>query len=379
MGILSIKECYVTDSMLEATTKDKETGMVKKKPIALLPGEGFITTTTEGYGSYLSPNFNINLQDDEEPLDNEKLIVPNPESPNKQRNSISTTDMDITLKKFYQDDTTQDISPRSDFKRTNSLQRTNTGGNMDNLNFMDKSLDMSDIQDESIPEIRDHNNSIFFTAGDKDYISMGSKRIKGQNNSIHKNFPSEKKGSNFLSGILNKNTYLIFYLEFNYFNLIKLAREYLMSIYPELNLIMIIELDDNPNTQQKIVLENNIEKNKYIPMNNQEDQNQKSGFRFIRFVSYADNNNNAHKIKIQISTYTNDKLSVISEDEIYFETNPSYEMHKFQILNNMISKAVSKKIGNIFMKFTYKVEYLNKAIEVSDNLYQHYMSLFSVC
>ena len=227
--------------------------------------------------------------------------------------------------------------------------------------------------------------SVFFNNDDNDfdYFSMNSKRIQANTSNTTKlsGFANQQQivPTSKISDILTKHQYLVFYLEFNYFNLIKWAKDYLMGIYPEINLMVVIELDDDIKTQQKIVLVRSDEKNKYLPMSKQQDQVKKTGYRFLRIINNKSlSHSNYHKLKLQICTYSNDQLPVISEEQIYFETNPSYEMHKFQFLNNMVSNTVMKKIGNIFLSFTYKIENLKMAIEDNDEMQKKYFGLFAV-
>ena len=242
-----------------------------------------------------------------------------------------------------------------------------------------------------------------FKNSNHDYVSMNSKRIINNNGfkqrGNYNSGNSGNSGSDNMSNVSNatmknehqfKNTfknlhnmqYLIFYLEFNYFNLIKSSKEYLMSVYPELNLIVLIELDDDVNTQQKIVLvrsEKNDERNKYIPMQKQNDMIKKTGYRYLRFLSYANSHNykSSHKLKIQLCTYSNEKLSIFSEEDIYFETNPSHEIHKFQFSTNMSCDTVMKNMGNVILSFMYKMEYTKTPID-KDSSQNDYMTTFSV-
>lgn len=235
---------------------------------------------------------------------------------------------------------------------------------------------LTDLDDKNIPSINDNNDNsmkMFFV---QDYFSIQDKNI--QQGMRHHRSSTELKEAKSISAsaitdILSKQTYLIFFLEFNYFNLLKWAKDYLIGLHPELNFIVLIELDDDIRTQQKIVLIRSEEKNKFVPMNKLQDK--KTGYRMIRFLNYSNKNyKNSHKLKIQMMTYSNDKLSELSEENIYFETNPYQEMNKFQFFNNIQSNTVMKKIGNIFFSYSYKTEVLSISSENIEEMHNKYLN-----
>ena len=320
------------------------------------------------------------IKDDEK---RENYMLPTPESPVKQRRSENQ--LPSTFNSFTQEDSPvkeplQDLegidTSTTDFLflRNNTAKDENA---LDNSGYSDISDFQDDLTGNPIIDDKSSINNQFLY---QEYVTMTSKNIQSISNVENKSkfFQSTGTKDSLSEKFLTKTQYLVFYLEFNYFNLIKQGKDILCGIYPEINLIVVIELDDDERTQQKIALIRSDDKNKYLPMTNQQDMTKKTGYRLLRFVNYSENNHkNSHKLKIQMCTYSNDQLSIISQEEIYFETNTSLEMHKFQFYNNMYN-SVMKKIGNIFLSFTYKLESLKMSLEDNEEYQKQYFGLFSV-
>jgi len=69
---------------------------------------------------------------------------------------------------------------------------------------------------------------------------------------------------NNISQVLLKKSYFIFYFEIHYFMLWN--AEYIRTVYPENNLIALLSLNDDFDTQEKIFLVKSDEKSKFIPL-----------------------------------------------------------------------------------------------------------------
>ena len=70
---------------------------------------------------------------------------------------------------------------------------------------------------------------------------------------------------------MQKKAYTFFYFEINY--LLIWSKDYLKFLYPSLNLILIIEIDDDISSQEKIYLirGDKIDEDKYSPMLKRDD------------------------------------------------------------------------------------------------------------
>lgn len=210
------------------------------------------------------------------------------------------------------------------------------------------------------------------------YLTLSSNGFIIGNNDFSTNPINTSKGNpNMMNSLLVKQNYLIFFIEFSYFFLMKWTKEYLLGVYPETNLIVTIDFDDDKSTQEKIVLNRSDEKNKYLPMLNSQDLNKKCGHRSVKFLSYKDSR--AHKLKIQIFTFSNNRATLISKEEIFINTKEDYEMHRFQLYPNIMSINNGKKIGNAFLTFMYKNDEMGAFLnEDKEEMNNRYLSIFSV-
>jgi len=317
----------------------------------------------------------------------DNFILPKIESPVKTRSKTLNEKVEGNLnenKLFYLRKTSVETNTSDLFYLGRRATIDNKNDTLNTSNISENDFQEEEVTPNPITESKANSNNEFFNNNsfnnnDFDYFSIKSKKI--QSLKLGHGIIENKVDKN-LSDLLIKHKYLVFYVEFNYFNLIKWGKEYLTALYPEINLIAVIELDDDVKTQQKIILmrsEKSEDKHKYLPLCKQNDQAKKTGYRFIRYINYTNNNfKNSHKLKISMCTYSNDQLGIFSEEEIYFETRTDQEMHKFQFLSNMMSNFALKKIGNIFLSFTYKMENLKMSIVDDEEMTTQYITLFSV-
>jgi hypothetical protein len=212
--------------------------------------------------------------------------------------------------------------------------------------------------DISIPFIKSYANSVISASpcstpkrAEKDYFSICS----------HK-FQSEQLKEESLEGDLgnpcnfeigNKSFETTFYFEFDY--LMLWSKEYLKSIYPELNLILIITLDDQVFLSEKIFLTKTIETQKYTPLLKKDDfQSQKKNFRFLKTV--LTRLHEIHKIQLDLATFCKGKLVVFSSEEIFINLKNEVQRHKYTMYQNMNMNYSKKKIANVLFSFIFQKE-----------------------
>jgi hypothetical protein len=187
------------------------------------------------------------------------------------------------------------------------------------------------------------------------YFSINSNSISANYYSrlseLNNNIESDEKN---LHNVFLKKTYLFFYFEINHF--IFWQKEYLRSIYPELNLMMIVEINDNKLTQEKILFIRTDDASKYIPMKKKQDINSPY-YRMIVPIDFQDKDA-PFKINFSFYTYTNHKLLNICNDEIFIKITKEGEMKKYKLYQNVYMKHYNRKIGNIIYSFAYKTDEL---------------------
>ena len=154
--------------------------------------------------------------------------------------------------------------------------------------------------------------------------------------------------------LIKKKKYTFFYFEINY--LIIWAKDYLNSLYPNLSLILVIEINDDPKYSEKILLCRG-EEEKYYPLIKTDEKNKV--FRFCKTVNSANNLEGINKISFNIYTYYSNKMLSICEDELYVSSNNDDEIVKFKLYLNTNMKFYNKKIGNLYFNLAYKTEELN--------------------
>jgi hypothetical protein len=189
------------------------------------------------------------------------------------------------------------------------------------------------------------------------YFSINSNSIVGNNKFNEDLILDERKVSN----IFTKKQFIFLYFEINYF--IFWARDYLMTLHPELNLITIIEVNDSKLTGEKIYFtRSNEDVNKYFPMKKKSDIKSDPKLESYRILQAFDttqmDENDPFKISVTFYTYTNHKLIAICSDEIYLTLNHDGEMQKYKMYQNIFMKHYNKKIGNLYFNYAYKKEEL---------------------
>lgn len=199
-------------------------------------------------------------------------------------------------------------------------------------------------------------NSVNF----EDENSENSNLLYGNNANLSNNF--------MLRNYFSKNNYAFILFELN--NFCFTQKEYFKNIYPELNLVMVIELNDCVLSQEKIFFYRTNDDNSnniYYPFLKKEDLK----YHKYRIIKPIEMNDEEFPIKISISffTYTNYKMLPIGSEEIFLTLKKEREMQKFNFYHNMHLKYVNKKVGNTFFNLAYKIEeiYPNQLIEEINN------------
>jgi hypothetical protein len=203
----------------------------------------------------------------------------------------------------------------------------------------------------------DHNtinsnnaNNVMGLGGARNYFSINSISIMPCYHS--RNDASDNQS---VSNVFSKKKFIFFYFEFHHF--IFWAKEQLRNIYPEINLIMVLEINDNKLTQEKVYFTRSDEFTKHIPMKARRDIN-KPVYRIVKPLEYF-GDENPFKIAISFYTYTNHKLLTICVDEIYLKYSKGKELTKYTMYQNVYMKHYNKKIGNNFFNFAFKVDEIN--------------------
>lgn len=163
---------------------------------------------------------------------------------------------------------------------------------------------------------------------------------------------NDEHNYNSITNVFVKKKFIFFYFEFFHFTF--WAKDYLKNVYPEINLIMVLEINDNKNTQEKIHYIRSDDFTNYIPMKNRRDIN-KNAFRVVIPMELPEKNS-PFKISLSFYTYTNHKLLSICNEEVFVKYSKENEMHKYTLYQNVYMKHYHKKIGNNFFNFAFKAE-----------------------
>ena len=167
---------------------------------------------------------------------------------------------------------------------------------------------------------------------------------------------------NFLKNIFIKKNYAFIFLEINNFCLSQ--KDYFKSIYPEINLVMTLSINDCYLSQEKIYFYRTEESNNiYFPILKKEDLK----YNKYRIIKPIEMNDEEFPIKISLGffTFTNNKLLPMGNEEIFLTLKKDRELEKFNFYHNIYLKYINKKIGNLVFNLAYKIDeiYSNQLIE----------------
>lgn len=182
--------------------------------------------------------------------------------------------------------------------------------------------------------------------------------------------------------MFTKKTWAILYFEIDKFMLWK--RDHFKTIYPDLNLVLIIQINDDKNLQEKVFLNKTKNDNfKYNPILSKRDLNSESKkhrcciqldlSEFSKKSSNSNNNissnpfvsnnfntsnldiSNPIKISLKIISYTNGKTLAVCYDELYLQLSKQNENVKYNYYQNLLMKYSNKKVGNLQFSFIYSL------------------------
>lgn len=260
----------------------------------------------------------------------------------------------------------------------NSMRSRNSVKDKSNNNNKSPGLGPGAVPNKKI-NTDNYNSNFTFTNKDFDCNSINSHIKRPQNpivpaNNINNlNSPSKtgKKDSfkeensfrNFkLNNLFEKKTYAFILMEMN--NFCFTQKEYFKSIYPEINLVVEIEINDCTPSQEKIFFykekDSSSNANLYHPYLKKEDI-PSNKYRIIKPIEINDEDFPI-KININIYTFSNYKLLQIGNEEIFMTLRKEKEMQKYKFYQNIHSKFVNKKVGNLIFNLAYNIEeiYPNK-------------------
>jgi hypothetical protein len=198
------------------------------------------------------------------------------------------------------------------------------------------------------------------------YHSMNSNSI------LANDYGSSMKDRNLVELDKNTNVFknisrIYFYIEINYFCFWQ--KEYIQKLYPELNLILVIEINDNKLTQEKIIfvkeeddynainlkkLDGEKKVHIYTPMKKKDDLNNNC-YRMLSVVDYQDSSIPL-KFTVGLCTYTNTKILPVGSSEFFVNIKDSQENIKHNIYSNLNMKHYHKKIGNLVFSYAFQTE-----------------------
>jgi len=301
-------------------------------------------------------------------------INPDPRFPNF---AICTSDLDSPIKRrkslaYMSDNSIEDqinihnnnnnISTlsnpeisKSDF--ANSFQNNNLNNNhsSNNINDFNSNFSMRDVNQASINSINFGCNSTSGNSAMYNFSDFNTEKIQ-----------------KYLPNFLPKKNFIFLYFEIINFNFS--LKDYFKSIYPEINLVLVLEINDSILSQEKIFF-GKADENIYYPILKKEDlqyqdENRINRYRIIKPIQINDENDPI-KISFNFYSFTNQKLLSIGSEDLFFRINLENIMQKFYMYQNIHMKYVSKKIGNLSFNYCYKLDEIyshNLPLEIKNNL-----------
>lgn len=256
----------------------------------------------------------------------------------------------------------------SNFTFNNVPNRINNGSNENNTNNIENSPNKKRLnlnQSYSNTNIINNSSNSFKLEELKKHNQSTAKgnreshtNLANENFLIGSNTTEENPAAQnfFVNNYFSKKTYSFILFEIN--NFCFTQKEYFKNIYPEINLVMILEINDCILSQEKIFFfhSDDMTNNIYYPYIKKEDMK----FNRYRIIKPIEINDEEFPIKISISFYsfTNFKLLLIGSEEIFLTLRKERELQKFNFYHNIHIKYTNKKIGNLCFNLAYKIDEL---------------------
>lgn len=240
-------------------------------------------------------------------------------------------------------------------KKRKSLTRVSSNCNEDQNNNLsvisNNESSVADFDYNSNFSLRDVNQASFNST------NLGRNSINGNSAVCNMSDFNTEKIQIYLPNFLPKKNFVFLYFEIINFNFC--LKDYFRSIYPEMNLVLVLEINDSILSQEKIFFVK-ADENIYHPILKKEDlqyqdDNRINRYRIIKPVEINDENFPI-KISFNFYSFTNQKLLSIGSDELFFKINLENNLHKFYMYQNIHMKYVSKKIGNLSFNYSYKLD-----------------------
>lgn len=185
---------------------------------------------------------------------------------------------------------------------------------------------------------------------EEEYLTMSSNRI------ISRNEKQSGQKKNLKYFFTNDRIEITFFFDIKYFMLWN--KEYFKVVYPSWNLILLFDINDDPESCEKISIEKKEESKdfaKFLPRFKKDDSINK-GYRFTKKIRKINQDlDTPFKIRIQLALYSDNSIVKIAEDELFLIPSINSELNKYQFYQNMNSISTGKKIGNLLFYFVYRI------------------------
>lgn len=189
-------------------------------------------------------------------------------------------------------------------------------------------------------------------------LKADDNNTSNNNNNGNNNYTTNKKQitQNLLMNKVTKQDISI-YTEIKY--LMLWNKEETQTVFPEMNILLVIEINDDTSTQIKIPFEMKEESREFIKMTPKMKKNDNSNksYRFeIKIKNVELEKKKANKFKIRVVNYYKEKFFILGEENLFFSFYEELFGNKFQLYMNMLGYIDNKKIGNLLFNFIYESE-----------------------
>ena len=161
------------------------------------------------------------------------------------------------------------------------------------------------------------------------------------------------KGAN--NQIVNKKCFFIIKIK----KLLIYEKDFLLGMYPELNVVLLLDVDDSKINQRKIffmrIKTSSAKALSYEPIPMKEDN--------INIVlPCKERDKGISKISMCFYSYTLHKLLGLCNDEIYFDIKHNEEFVQYQMNRDFYMKNTNKKIGEVILDVSYYISEDNSEV-----------------